>query len=76
MIVHVAAHPLFGRKGRNLTLTVPVTYPEATLGGAITVPSLERARHLEGPAGHPPGPDLPREGQGHHDAARRRATCS
>jgi molecular chaperone DnaJ len=25
VVVHVATHPLFGRKGRNLTLTVPVT---------------------------------------------------
>ncbi len=67
VIVHVAAHPLFGRKGRNLTLTVPVTYPEATLGSAITVPSLSGPVTLKVPPGHPPGPDLPREGQGDHD---------
>ena len=32
VIVHVAPHPLFGRKGDNLTLTVPVTFAEAALG--------------------------------------------
>jgi molecular chaperone DnaJ len=38
--VRVGHHPLFGRRGRNLTLTVPITFPEATLGANITVPSL------------------------------------
>jgi molecular chaperone DnaJ len=39
--VSVAAHPLFGRAGRNLTLPVPITYPEAVLGADIRVPTLE-----------------------------------
>ncbi|MCA1387405.1 molecular chaperone DnaJ, partial [Bradyrhizobium sp. BRP05] len=33
--VHVEPHPVFGRKGDNLTVTVPVTFPEAALGGTI-----------------------------------------
>jgi len=37
--VHVAAHPVFGRSGHNLTLTVPVTFAEAALGAEIKVPS-------------------------------------
>jgi molecular chaperone DnaJ len=36
----VAPHPLFGRRGKDLTLTVPVTYPEAVLGAEITIPTL------------------------------------
>ena len=32
VVVRVDTHPLFGRKGKHLTLTVPVTYPEAALG--------------------------------------------
>ena len=32
VVVHVGRHELFGRRGRNLTLTVPVTFPEASLG--------------------------------------------
>lgn len=39
--VHVGSHPLFGRSGDNLTLTVPITYPEAALGADITVPTVE-----------------------------------
>ncbi|MFL6156478.1 MAG: molecular chaperone DnaJ [Marmoricola sp.] len=38
--VRVAAHPLFGRKGDNLTLTAPVSFDEAALGAEITVPTL------------------------------------
>lgn len=38
--VTVAPHRLFGRKGDNLTLTVPVTFAEAALGGEVKVPTL------------------------------------
>ena len=41
--VRVAAHPLFGRKGDHLTLTVPVSFDEAALGAEITVPTLDGA---------------------------------
>ena len=41
VVVSVAEHPLFGRSGANLTLTVPVTYPEAVLGADIRVPTLD-----------------------------------
>jgi molecular chaperone DnaJ len=37
--VHVKPHPVFGRSGDNLTVTVPVTFPELTLGAEIKVPS-------------------------------------
>jgi molecular chaperone DnaJ len=39
VLVHVAPHRLFGREGANLTLTLPVTFPEATLGAEIRVPT-------------------------------------
>ena len=38
--VHVRSHPIFGRKGDNLTLTAPVTFQEAALGAEIEVPTL------------------------------------
>ena len=37
--VHVTAHPVFGRKGNNVTITVPVTFAEAALGSQIAVPT-------------------------------------
>ena len=36
--VAVTPHPVFERKGDNLSVTVPVTYAEAALGGEIPVP--------------------------------------
>ncbi|MCU1488845.1 MAG: dnaJ [Acidimicrobiaceae bacterium] len=51
VVVHVEPHPLFGRRGRDLTLTVPVTFPEVALGTTISVPTLERAVTLKVPAG-------------------------
>ncbi len=41
VIAQVAADPVFGRDGNNLTLTVPVTFPEAALGTKLKVPTLE-----------------------------------
>ncbi|HMV74315.1 MAG TPA: molecular chaperone DnaJ [Microthrixaceae bacterium] len=39
--VQVEPHPLYGRDGDNLLLSVPVTYPEAALGADVTVPTLD-----------------------------------
>jgi molecular chaperone DnaJ len=39
--VRVSPHPVFARKGDDLTITVPVTFPEAALGADIAVPTLE-----------------------------------
>jgi molecular chaperone DnaJ len=39
--VHVQSHSLFGRKGDNLTVKLPVTFAEAVLGATVKVPTLE-----------------------------------
>jgi molecular chaperone DnaJ len=49
--VHTAHHALFGRQGKNLTLTVPISFPEAALGATITVPTLDKPVTLKVPAG-------------------------
>jgi molecular chaperone DnaJ len=41
--VKVADHPIFGRKGDNLTITVPISFDEAALGADIKVPTLTGA---------------------------------
>jgi molecular chaperone DnaJ len=51
VIVHVANHEVFGRTGRNLTITVPITFPEAALGTTITVPTLDSKVTLKVPPG-------------------------
>jgi len=40
VLVHVRPHDVFGRKGDNLTLKLPVTFPEAALGATVRVPTL------------------------------------
>jgi molecular chaperone DnaJ len=65
VIVHVRAHPIFGRSGDNLTLTAPVTYPEAALGAEIEVPTLGAAPvRLKIPAGTPNGRTFRVRGRG------------
>jgi molecular chaperone DnaJ len=39
--VRVTPHPVFGRRGNDLTITVPITFPEAALGADVAVPTLE-----------------------------------
>jgi len=51
VVVHVSGHELFGRNGDNLTLTVPVTFPELALGTTLTVPTLSGSVSLRVPPG-------------------------
>ncbi len=54
--VHVSGHPVFGRSGDNLTVTVPVTFAEAALGADIKVPSHRGMPvNVRIPAGTPNG---------------------
>ena len=39
--IHIRPHEQFGRSGHNLTVTLPVTFAEAALGGDIEVPTLD-----------------------------------
>ena len=64
VVVQVDKHPLFGRRGRNLTLSVPVTFPEAALGTTVTVPTLDEPVTLRVPAGTQPGTHLRVKGRG------------
>jgi molecular chaperone DnaJ len=71
--VHVGRHPVFGRKGDNLTLTVPVRFDEAALGASITVPTLNGSPvTLKIPAGTPNGRTFRIKGRGapHRDGLR------
>ncbi len=38
--VNVKLHPIFVRKGENLSMTLPVTFAEAALGADVKVPTL------------------------------------
>ncbi|MDQ3991348.1 MAG: molecular chaperone DnaJ, partial [Actinomycetota bacterium] len=74
VVVRVAPHPHFARRGSDLTLTLPVTYPEAALGAQVKVPTLNGAVTLKIPSGTAPGRTFrvrgkgaPRRAGGHGD---------
>ena len=61
----LAAGKLFGRSGSNLTLDVPVTFAEASLGAEIEIPTLQGPRvRLRIPAGTPNGRTMRVRGKG------------
>jgi molecular chaperone DnaJ len=63
--VHVTPHPVFGRTGDNLTVTVPVTMPELALGAEIKVPTHRGAAvTVRVPPGTPNGQVLRVPGRG------------
>ena len=62
--VRVGEHPVFGRKGDNLTVDLPVSYPEAALGANVKVPTLNGPVTLKVPAGTPSGKTFRVKGKG------------
>ncbi len=63
--VKVSPHRLFGRKGDNLTLDVPVSFDELALGAEIKVPTLGGGPvTLKVPAGTPNGRTFRVRGKG------------
>ncbi len=61
---HVASHPIFKRKGDDLTVRVPLTFTEATLGAQIEVPTLNGSVRLKVPAGTKSGKTFRVRGRG------------
>ena len=65
VLVHVRAHPIFGRDGSSVTVDVPVTFPEAALGAEVSVPRVDGGTvRLKIPAGTPDGRTFRIRGRG------------
>jgi molecular chaperone DnaJ len=64
VVVHVRPHHLFGRRDADLTLEVPITYPEAALGTNLRLPTLNGPVTLKVPAGTPSGKTFRVRGKG------------
>lgn len=67
LIVRIAVtpHPVFGRRDDNLTITVPITFSEATLGAQISVPVVTGGNvTLKIPAGTTSGKTFRIKGRG------------
>ncbi len=65
VLCRVDSHPLFAMDGRNLRMTVPITFAEAALGADITVPTIDgQTVKLRLPAGTRTGRTLRVKGRG------------
>jgi molecular chaperone DnaJ len=65
VVVHVAPHAIFGRSGKSdLTVKVPITFPEATLGTQVKVPTLAEPVTVKVPAGTQSGKTVRVRGKG------------
>ncbi len=62
--IQIEPHPLFSRQGRDILLTLPITLPEAVLGGAVTVPTVEGKVAVKIPIGANTGTTLRLRGKG------------
>jgi molecular chaperone DnaJ len=65
VVVHISPHPVFNRKGKDLTVKVPVTFSEAALGTTVAVPTLNgKPVNVKVPPGTRPGRVFRVAGQG------------
>ena len=65
VIVHVASHQQFGRKGDDLTLRRAIPWSTAVLGGSLDVPTLDGSNvTIRIPAGTPSGKTFRVAGKG------------
>ena len=62
--VEVTPSPLYERRGADLVLEVPVTYPEAALGASVQIPTPQGPVSLKVPAGSENGKLLRVKGRG------------
>lgn len=64
VIVNVAEHSLFTRRGDDLLVDVPLTFLEATAGSDVPVPTLEGSTVIRIPPGTPHGKIFRLQGRG------------
>ncbi len=64
VVIHVREHPLFVRQDNDIIIEVPISFPQAALGGEIEVPTLEGKVKLKIPAGTQSGKILRLKGKG------------
>ena len=65
-------HPIFRRDGESLTMDLPISVPDAVLGGKVQAPTPEGSVALNVPKGSNSGSTLRLKGRGLFNAAGRR----
>jgi molecular chaperone DnaJ len=64
VVVHIKEHAIFQREDDNLFCEVPISFPIATLGGEVPVPTLEGKATLKVPEGTQSGQSFKLRGKG------------
>ena len=64
VVLHVKPHEIFTREGDDLICETPVSFPQATLGAEIEVPTLTGAAQIRIPPGTQPGTVFRLRGRG------------
>ncbi len=72
VVVHLARHPVFQRKGQDLYAELRLSMVQAALGDEVEVPTLDGPERLTIPAGVQPGEVLTLKGRGMPDLEGRR----
>ena len=68
--ISVRPHPIFTRNGYDIWCEIPVTFPQAAIGGEITVPTLDGKVSYQLPAGTQPGESFRLRGKGIRNLGR------
>ena len=58
VVVSVQAHPFLEREGNDLHYVLPISFPQATLGTELTIPTLEGETRLKVPEGTQSGTEF------------------
>lgn len=64
VVINVAPHPFFKRKGNDLHCEVPISFTQATLGTEIEVPTMDGKTFIKIPPGSPSGRVFHLKGKG------------
>lgn len=62
--IHVKDHPIFKREGQNISVSVPMSFTTAALGGEVFVPTLKNKLKIKIPAGTQSGKVFRLRGKG------------
>ena len=64
VFIYVEAHEFFARDGEDVVFQVPISFPQATLGAEIEIPTLNGSKPLKIPKGIESGELLRMKGEG------------